>query len=369
MPFCSKCGKNLEAGNSFCAFCGAPAAAAEPQAAPAVQPSNVAAPPVYPASQPLAVPGRNTFMNSYFSIVVLAALFIGLLTFGAIAVPDGRLFDPRALGFIFTQVCILGSIAFAVAVSTRSKGPDFSIGSVMALSSAIIGTACYTTASPILYIFISLFACAAAGLLNGAFITYLRAPAIIVTLLTNVIFRVVAAVLVNGNTLPVSDSIRAISEFRVGELSLGGLIILIVTFAAAFLMIMLTKLGVPTYKRDNKPALSYMFAYMASSIIAAVAGIFMASRLGAASPAAGNGYEPFIVVVFACVVGSRAMDNRFAPAVYVIAPVLFFSAFGVIAGMSMLDMFLQNIIEVVIALMLLAAAFLSRRFSTSYSDD
>jgi ribose transport system permease protein len=365
MPLCKKCGKTFDEDSSFCAYCGAPAATIEPSA-------NGTKPPIYNAppfsGRPMAAPGRNTFINSYLVTVVLVVLFLGFLRFG-IATTGGHLFMSRNLGRIFTQICLLGPIAFAATISTRAKGPDFSIGSVMALSSAIIGITCYSNGSPVLGIVISLLVCAVIGLFNGAFITYLRAPAVIVTLLTGVIVRGIMNVLLDGRILPVSESIMAISGYRVGELSLGGIIILIITFIAAFLMIMLTRLGVPTYKRVKKPALSYMFAYMASALFASVAGIFMASRLGAASPIAGTGYEPFIVLVFACVAGSRVMDNRFAPAVYAIAPLLLYATFGNILSMIGLNVFWQTVFGVILAVMILAVAFLSRRFSTSYSDD
>lgn len=370
MPLCNKCGETIAEGSSFCAFCGAPAATTEPQAAPLVPPASETAPPAYPTiSQPMAVPGRNTFLNSYLSVAVLAVLFIGMLIYGSIAIPGQYFSYSRILSFAFAQLCILGPIALAAAISTRAKGPDFSIGSVMALSSAVIGVSCFYSVSPILGIVISLLACAVVGLFNGAFIAFLRAPAIVVTILTSVIVRVVVNVLLDGMTLAVDKTITEIANYTVGDLSLGGIIILAVTFIAAFLLIMLTKLGVPTYKRDKKPALTYMFAYMASAVIAGIAGIFMASRNGAASPIAGYGYEPFIVLVFACVVGSRVMDNRFAPAVYALVPALFISIFQTIASIIMLDVYMQTILQVVIAVVLLAIAFLSRRFSSSYGED
>lgn len=365
MIICNKCGKQLNDDSGFCTACGAPAIKEEAvvyQTQPFYE-----TPPAF--IQPMMNQGRNTFVNSYLGVAVLAAFFIGLLVLGIVGDPNGYLFDPRGLGFLFIQICILGPIAFATVLSTRAKGPDFSIGAVMGLSSAIIGLISYSNGSPVLSIVMALLACAVIGILNGALITYLRTPAIIVTIVTGLIARSVANVILDGQTLPVNDTIGQIANYRVGELSLGGMIILVVTFVAAFLMIMFTKLGVPTYKRDKRPMLSYMFAYMASALMASVAGIFLASRLGAASPLAGTGFETFIVFVFACVVGSRVMDNRFAPAVYALAPVLFFSIFQFILSISGVDVFWQTVYGGILAVVFIAVAFVSRRFSSSYVDD
>lgn len=366
MPFCNKCGKELDADSGFCISCGAPAVKAGPPAYQ-VSPPFYEEPPAF--SQPMITPDRNTFVNSYLGTVVLAAIFFGVFLFGIIAT-DGNLLNPRNMGMIFIQgICLLGPIAFATAVSTRAKGPDFSIGSVMAVSSSVIAVISISSGSPVLGIFISLLVCAAIGLLNGALITYLRAPAIIVTILTGILFRAVSGLILGGSILPASETIRAIAGYRIGDLSLGGLVILIVTFAAAFLMIMLTKLGVPTYKRDKKPALSCMFAYMASALISSAAGLYLMSRVGAASPIAGAGYEPFIALVFACIVGSRAMDNRFAPAVYAIAPVLLYVTFSNILSIIGLDVFWQTVCGIILAVIILAVAYVSRRFSSSYGND
>ena len=330
-------------------------------------PPSYGPPPAYgpPPSygEPLAAPGRNTFINSFLGIIVLAFFMCGWPVTGIILSP--YFFTAGTITNLLQQFFLYGAIAFAVTLSVRAKGPDLSIGYVAGLSAMIIALLLTATDSLILGIAVALVACAVIGLLNGALTTYLRIPAIILTLITGMIAYGICFLISNAMSVTVpAKGLRALATLDVIGIPIGWMALFVVAFIAAFLLILLTKLGVPTYKREKKGALSYMFAYMASALIASLVGLLLLSRTGAANISLGSGYEPFILIVFACVAGSRVLDNRIAPALYAIAPVIFYVFMKLAMNLLAFPVYLQTIIDYAYALIFVAVMYIARNFGT-----
>jgi ribose/xylose/arabinose/galactoside ABC-type transport system permease subunit len=321
-------------------------------------PPAYGAPPTYAVPPVRSSPENITFVNSFLGIAVLGALLIISLVSGVLTTP--YFFTANNLNNVFKQFCLMGAIALAAAVSVRAKGPDLSIGSVMALSSIIIALNFQDSGSAVPGILLSLFVCAVIGTANGAIITYLRAPALIVTLLTGLMVRGICYLATGATVIQAGDSLRFIAQSVVAGIPVGALVFLIVTFVIAFLTIMLSKLGVPTYKREKKSELSHMFAYTVSALIASLAGLFVLSWFAIAQPALGTGYEPFILLVFACIAGSRALDNHFAPALFALAPALFYTVLNNVLNLLQVNAMAQPIFAGVIALIFVVISYMTR---------
>ncbi len=383
MSYCNQCGKEMDEDMSFCVFCGAPvptARAAEsrpavpevtyaapsspaPQLAYNTAPPVYSAPPAYGISAP-AAPRPSNFVSSYLIIVVLAGFFV--ITLGTGIILTSNFVMPQNLLNVFRQICIFGPVAFAMTITARAKGPDISIGSMMALSSIIIALTFRSFGgSLILSGLISIVLCGAVGLLNGVLTTYLRIPAVITTLLTSILIQGVCLMLAGGGLIQANYPIlQYIAVGTIGGLPVGAIVLLLVAFIAAFLMILLTKLGVPMHKREKKSERSYMFAYMASAIIASLTGLFLLARTGGAHASFGSGYEPYLLTVFACVTGSRILDNRVAPAIFAIAPAIFFAILSNLMNLLAADYYTQLIVNGVIALIFIVIAYIARRFGS-----
>ena len=172
--------------------------------------------------------------------------------------------------------------------------------------------------SPIIAILIAVGICAVIGLISGVLINYVGISALIVTLLANLLVRVIAYMLTMGSQIIVRNTFIT----SIAANGLGALILVSLAFLIAFLMILSSRLGRPLYKREKKHPVSYMFAYMGSAIIAALAGIMVLSLYGVANSSIGTGYEPFILFVYGCIISSSALDNRIGPALYAFAPAL-----------------------------------------------
>ncbi len=390
MANCSQCGKELMPGSSFCTYCGAalpqePVSTAadhsfapnSPSPAPGpnnTQPYAMNMSPAYtPPPPPLAynvppIPSadcpayvsaperpksmRTTFLNSFLSLVILGSLLI--IAFNA-GIFGNRLFvNPRNIEFIFQQFCFLGVIAMAAVLSTRAKGPDLSIGSLIVLSGSIAVIVSRSGGSILPAILTAVLICAVIGLVNGVLIVYAGMPAILTTLVVGVVIRSVSNLLIGGNPIALNNrDIQSIWQ------PAGLFIMLILAMIIAVLMIILTPLGTPTYKRDKKQPLIHMFAYMGSGLIAGLAGILLLARLNAVVPGV-QGYEPLILLVYGCVMGSRAFDNRFAPGFYALLPALFYAVADNVFNVLQVSFYVQSTILGIIAIGFILTAFLVR---------
>ena len=197
------------------------------------------------------------------------------------------------------------------------------------------------------------------GLINGLAATYLKIPAAIITLVTGIVVNGINAALLQGQTIPVvfPEILRLNSE----SIPVSLLIILGAVFLFAFVYIIFSKLGTPLHKRDNKaPAISFMFAYIASALAAVLAGFAMLSRMQTAMMNLGTGYEAYLLFVFALLMGSRGLDNRFAPVLYALIPAFIWSVLSNVMALWNVIVFYQPIVYGGLALVSLAVAYVCR---------
>jgi hypothetical protein len=154
-----------------------------------------------------------------------------------------------------------------------------------------------------------------------------------------------------------SERVRAYGS----ESPIGLLILLGAVFVFAFLYNLLSKTGRPLHDREKEHALiSYIFAYVASAEIAAAAGFAVLVRLQTATPALGMGYEAFIVFVFALLMASKALDNRFVPALIALVPAVIWGALTNIFALWGVIAYYQPVVYGGLALICLLVAFICR---------
>ncbi|MBT3318513.1 MAG: zinc-ribbon domain-containing protein [Clostridia bacterium] len=366
--FCWQCGTPLEADSQFCINCGAqveetlsetapepPAEAApeppvetepEPPVETDPKPQSEAAPvpPIYAPAE--YTPGSDTpfpdapaqaqtvgyrnetppqkttnvFVGGVLGLVVFAALFCVVIIVGLFS---RNFLSPTNLSNVFTQFLMFGALACGVAMTSRAKGPDLSMGAVFALTGVIIAS---IGGSWIIGVAIALLVCASIGAINGVLIVFLRIPSLVATVVIAAILRGVVYVITNGREIMIGSELKTLARIEVAGLQIVPLAIFAVAFVAALLVILFSRLGKPLSKRevkDNRSA-SYFVAYLLSSIIAFLVGVYFMSRLGAAVPIAGIRYEIFILLCFAVITSSRFLDNRGIPAVFAAAVALFY---------------------------------------------
>ncbi len=208
---------------------------------------------------------------------------------------------------ILRHSCEIGLLALALTPVIITGGIDLSVGSLLGLSAIHFGSFWHDAGLPIpVAIALTLGVGAVAGGLNGALITQLKLPPLIVTLGTYSLFRGLAEAITRGSV--------TYTDFPAGFLFLGQERLLglpaqawlfFAVAAAIWLLVHRTTFGrsyraigfAPEGARyaglpvDRRVASAYVIA----GVIAALAAIIYTARLGQAKADAGTGYELFAI--------------------------------------------------------------------------
>lgn len=208
---------------------------------------------------------------------------------------------------ILRHSCEIGLLALALTPVIITGGIDLSVGSLLGLSAILFGSFWHDAGLPIpVAIALTLGVGAVAGGLNGALITQLKLPPLIVTLGTYSLFRGLAEAITRGSV--------TYTDFPAGFLFLGQERLLglpaqawlfFAVAAAIWLLVHRTTFGrsyraigfAPEGARyaglpvDRRVASVYVIA----GVIAALAAIIYTARLGQAKADAGTGYELFAI--------------------------------------------------------------------------
>lgn len=391
MSYCPSCGKESPEGDLFCLSCGTRIALSEDNVTQEAamssdtleaeedaqtpiaemvdedpmqqdkEPSEMTVLPV-DAQLPLDKPSdlasdTKTLKRTYtFRNTGVGLIAVGVLLIAAASLPLLLNLLPdlmRNSDFLIFQASVYAMIAIAVTVSTRAKGPDLSIGSMMA-AAAIVCTMVYNAGNSLaLAIPVSIAFCAVIGLISGALISYLKIPAVILTLLTGILIRQIITWMMM--------EIYTIRSVIINDLSLWAAIAGAAVLVTMALFAFFSSLGVPIFKRNNESGRkTKALAYMASAMIAAIAGTFLLLLAQGPAHMIGVGYEGYILFVFAVLVSSRILDNRVAPVLFCLLPAGIWTMVSFAFGMYVSDFTIQSVIGGGIALIMLIVAYIGR---------
>ena len=197
-------------------------------------------------------------------------------------------------------------------------GIDLSVGSVIALSGVVTGGLIAFNNFPVpAAILMGLLAGLLVGATNGFIVAKTTIPPFIVTLATMNIARGAAYLYTGGQPIRVmSDNFNFIGAGYVGKIPTP-IIYLVVILVISVLIMNKSKLGRHIYAvGGNSQAAKFsgikinrvlFFAYTFSGLLAAVAGIVLASRMFSGQPTAGDGAE--MDAIAAVVLGGTSMSG------------------------------------------------------------
>lgn len=220
---------------------------------------------------------------------------------------------------VMRQVSINALIAFGMTFVILTGGIDLSVGSILALSSAITASLLAGGMDPILAILIGLLAGAIMGAINGFIITKGKVAPFIATLATMTIFR--------GLTLVYSDGrpITGLSDSALFEMMGKGYVSwipvpVIYMMAAYFILYFILKkttFGRRVYAIGGNEEATILsgirvdrvkvWIYSITGLLSALAGIILASRLNSSQPTAGASYE--LDAIAAVVLGGTSLSG------------------------------------------------------------
>ena len=243
---------------------------------------------------------------------------IGLiLLFIVISALNDSFIDPSNLKNLARQISINALIAFGMTFVILTGGIDLSVGSILALSSALMASMIAKGMNPELAILFSAFVGLLLGAVNGVIISYGKVAPFIATLATMTIYRGATLVYTNGNPISGLTEDPLFTAFGQGfflEVPVPAIVMLI-AFCILFFILRKTPLGRQTYAVGGNEKVSYIsgikidrikiFAYALTGCLCSIAGAILTARLNSAQPTAGTGYE--LDAIAAVVLGGTSL--------------------------------------------------------------
>jgi ribose transport system permease protein len=241
-------------------------------------------------------------VNSFYNIVSKNMILVGLILLVIImSVLSDRFLTFQNWMNIIVQSSISGIVAIGMTFVIITGGIDLSVGSILALSAAL-GAGMMKSGMPVLIAIVIMLICGVVvGGLQGVLIAKVKMPAFIVTLAGMTIARGITMVYTGGKTISaMPESFAAIGNENIGVIPIPVIIVIIAFLIAAYIL-QYTTYGRSTYALGgNREATKLsgisitrieIGAYAIAGVLAALSGLVLTARLGAALPTAGQGIE------------------------------------------------------------------------------
>lgn len=264
-----------------------------------------------PASKPLLRRILQAFVDiRELTLVVLIGVIIVVMANVNPYFLSFSNFRAVAVGMAPTAIIVIG-----MAILLASGGFDLSVGSVMALSSTVVAMLLLAGLPIPLAVLCGLVLGAGIGVVNGLLVTGLGINPLIATLGTMSIARGIALVLTEG--FSVSSLPQAFGW--IGKADIGGFPVIVIVTLVLVLVFDLAVRHTRFFRQvyfigaNEKAAMLSgihvnrvrIIAYALTGVLAALAGVLLASRLMSGTPTAGNGIE--LQVLAAAVIGGASL--------------------------------------------------------------
>lgn len=258
----------------------------------------------------------KNFLKSNKNIGTIIALLV-LIVF--VSVLNPRFIRPSNLMNLLRQLIVNGFIALGMTFVILTGGIDLSVGSMLALTSAIFAGLLASGINVFLAILIALALGLLLGFINGLFITKGKLAPFIVTLASMTIYRGITLVYTDGRPIPGQRDnfiFAFLGRGRVFGIPFQVILFLIV-FAILSLILNRTAFGRKVYAVGGNEKASFIsginigkvktIVYMISALMSVLSGLVLTSRLNSAQPTAGTSYE--MDAIAAVVLGGCSMSG------------------------------------------------------------
>jgi len=262
---------------------------------------------------------KNTmkYMSELTTVIALIILM------AVITIINSNFLTANNLLNLLLQVTSNALIAFGMTFVILTGGIDLSVGSILALSSALTAGLLGSGMPVTLAILISLILGCILGMMNGLLISYGKLAPFIVTLATMTIFRGATLVYTNGNPITKGLSDTFLFQF-LGQGYIVGIpfpviimFIVFIVFIVLYVLLHKTAFGKSVYAIGGNEKAAYIsgvklnkvkiIIYSISGIMASISGLIITSRLSSAQPTAGASYE--MDAIAAVVLGGTSLSG------------------------------------------------------------
>ncbi|MFJ7639701.1 ABC transporter permease [Peribacillus sp. NPDC097264] len=261
----------------------------------------------------LEAAGKTGIWQKFGPLLALILLFI------VITVLNPSFMEPSNILNLLRQTSINALIAFGMTFIILTGGIDLSVGSILALSSALMAGMMVSGLDPILAILVGVLLGTIMGVINGILISKGKMAPFIVTLATMTIFRGLTLVYTDGKPITgIGDSLM----FQLfGRGYFFGIpvpaVVMIIAFIILWFLLHKTSFGRKTYAIGGNEKASRISGikvdrvkvaiYGLAGTMAALAGAILTSRLNSAQPTAGQSYE--MDAIAAVVLGGTSLSG------------------------------------------------------------
>ncbi|MFJ7744880.1 ABC transporter permease [Peribacillus sp. NPDC097295] len=261
----------------------------------------------------LEAAGKTGIWQKFGPLLALILLFI-VITF-----LNPSFMEPNNILNLLRQTSINALIAFGMTFIILTGGIDLSVGSILALSSALMAGMMVSGLDPILAILVGVLLGTIMGVINGILISKGKMAPFIVTLATMTIFRGLTLVYTDGKPITGIGDSYMFQLFGRGYF-LGipvPAVVMVIAFIILWFLLHKTSFGRKTYAIGGNEKASLISGikvdrvkvaiYGLAGTMAALAGAILTSRLNSAQPTAGQSYE--MDAIAAVVLGGTSLSG------------------------------------------------------------
>ncbi len=241
--------------------------------------------------------------------------FVALAMIVTLSLVSPVFLTSRNIISILLQVSLNGILALGMVFVITAGGIDLSIGSMLALTSVIIGVVLNSTGNILLACLISVLTTTVFGFINGYLVAKFEMFPFVVTLSTQLVIRGVAYLISGGYSQSLANmDFRKIGSGKMFDFVPYPVAMLLVVAIITYVILHHTKLGRYIYAVGGNidaatasgvnVAVTRIASFVIMGFLAGIAGIIMTSRISAAQPNIGVGYETDAIA--ACVIGGTS---------------------------------------------------------------
>ena len=267
-----------------------------------------------------AASGATSLKTSFTRVVRMresAIILVIALAFISLSLASPFFLTSMNLRALFVGISLDAIIVVGVTMGLILGGLDISVGSVLGLGAAVVGTLIRAGMNPFLAALLTIGSGGVVGCVNGFFVTKLGIKAIIVTLGMFNVARGLAFVITRG--VPVTGFPKVFSVLgrgTLGPVPVPIVIMLVILVVFSFLMKKVRFFHQLYFVGSNENAARFsgiavnrarFVSMVISGSLAALAGVLMASRLSSVQPNYGIGTE--FRVIAGALIGGVSLDG------------------------------------------------------------
>jgi ribose transport system permease protein len=320
------------------------------------------------ARERTGVPPRKLVITP---VLVVYLALVALLVVGSVLVGlrGGVLLDQGGVLNILTRSTVLGLVAIGQTLVIVTGSLDLSVAYLVGLCSLVAAeTMAGSQAMVVPGVLAALAVAAVVGLVNGLVITVLKANAFIATLGVALVLRGYLEHNYTGPAGSVPRSFQHIGYDRIGPVPVAALLMLLLA-AAAWWYLRRTRAGYHMYAVGGdidvarlsgvRTGRTIVTAHVVCAVMAGLAGVFLAARLGSGAPYVGTdaGYD--LESIAAVVLGGTVLAGGRGGVVGTIGGVLILATLDTVFDDLAMDSFFKDVVRGVV--LVVAVALYARR--------